>query len=210
MRVITAPGWGLCARAVSRAGKVEGVRVLRHDDQKLGTDTVFGAFSIYDGDDIFGKSPVIDFFYGYWRALAAEGRRPMRADIHPSDLIAHLDRVVLMDLLHAGKDFRLVVRLIGTFVTNHYGEISGKDIYEMENKAAAKRIYHLCSLVLEKGAPHLSVTPAFAPDRKHKEGLGLYMPLYDAEGQIEKIMVGVDIRPLRITAMDAPAPSPAP
>lgn len=161
----------------------------------------FGETTIHAGDDIRGRNPVCDFFHDYWLSLKAAKPKPSRADVSPAALTRYLDRVVLMDVTRAGDDFSLVVRLIGTFVTGHYGEISGKDIKDMENKAAAGRVYHLSGMMLRAGAPLMSLTPAFAPDRRHKEGIALYLPLYDENGEINMIMVAVDVQPLSRPAM---------
>nr|WP_281500867.1 PAS domain-containing protein [Kordiimonas marina] len=159
-------------------------------------ETVFGDFAVYTGDDIAGKNAVADFFHDYWHALQKDGRLPARADINPPDLARFIDHTVLMDVVPTEDAFQLIVRLIGTFVVEHYGEISGKDIADMRNPKAIQRIYHMAGLVLETNEPQLTLTPAFAPNRKHMEGVALYLPLYDDAGTINKIMVAVDVRSL--------------
>jgi len=106
--------------------------------------------------------------------------------------------LVIIDVQNKGKasanDLALQVRLIGTTVAHYYGEITGKDVNAMPNKEAAKRIYYLCSLVLEEGKPLLTITPGFAEDKQYLEAFALYMPLFGDAGDIEKIFICVDIQ----------------
>lgn len=165
---------------------------LNHSILPEGTE--FGDFTVYSGDHVQGKNSVVDFMYAYWQDKHRCGHLPSRADIHPSDIVQHLDHLVIMDIIGAGDDFSLVVRLIGTHVANFYGEITGKDIRDMDNKIAARRIYHMCCLVLAENRPQLSATTALAPDQEHLESFALYLPLYSADGAIDKILVSVDVK----------------
>ena len=98
-----------------------------------------------------------------------------------------------MDICEGDDQVKLLVRLIGTHVANYYGEIGGKYIDKMENREAVKRIYNTCKDVVESRVPVLSVTQSIAQDKIHLYGYALYMPLFNQEGVVDKILVSVDI-----------------
>lgn len=163
------------------------------DEGVLPAGAEFGEFSSHSGDNIVGKNLIIDFFYNYWLSKHENDNLPSRADIKPHEIKKHLDHIVIMDVFRDQGKFSLRVRLIGTHVVNFYGEITGKDINEIRNQKAASRIYHMSGLAITQNAPQLSITPAFAPDRQYLEAFAIYLPLYDNEGAIEKILVAVDV-----------------
>lgn len=163
--------------------------MLGHSDIGKATQTKYGDYTVYSGTDILGQSTTADYFYNFWTSL----EHPSRKDINPNEMTPYLERLVMMDVLPKGEDFALHVRLIGTFVANFYGEISGNDIRAMPNKQAAARIYSVSKMIVEQKEPLLTITPGFSDDRKYLEALALYMPLFDDKGTVEKIMVCVDI-----------------
>lgn len=167
--------------------------MLNLNESILPAGTRFGEFSLYSGPEVTGKNAIVDFFFNYWDSKHSKDHLPTRADIRPSEVAKHLDHLVIMDIEREKEDFALKVRLIGTHVANFYGEISGKDIKAMQNPNAVNRIYHLSGLVLTQKTPQLSVTPAFAPDRQYLEAYALYLPLFDASGDVKKILVAVDV-----------------
>ncbi len=155
----------------------------------------FGEFTQVQGDAVRGRNRVTDYFYDYWLSKHEGDKLPCRADIRPNDLSRYLDHVVIMDVSDE-EAFRLTVRLIGTHVANFYGEITGKDIHTMANQQAAERIYLVSKRVVRERLPFLTITPAFAQERQYLEAFALYLPLYNAAAEIEKILVAVDIRSL--------------
>lgn len=155
-----------------------------------------GIYKLYLGKKIRGRNKATDFFHQFWCDLSEGGYKPTRADIRPSNLKQFLNRVVLMDVVPTNQDFGLKVKLIGTHVTAFYGELSGMDIHDMENKEAAKRIYKSCATMLKQSEPVLSVISGISEDKVHLEAYALYMPLYNDAGKIDKIMASVDIKSL--------------
>ena len=159
-----------------------------------GTD--FYHFRIFGTAEIVGHNPVADDVLAYWQGKCRDGTLPRRADIRPEELKQDLPHIVLLDLVpdsDATHGFRLITRLIGTHVAQYFGEITGRDIADMENKAAAKRIYHMCALAKEHKQPFLSVVKGFAPGREYMEAFALYLPLSDDGETVDKIMVAVDV-----------------
>lgn len=155
---------------------------------------------LFEGEAIFGHTPVIDSFLTYWRSKRQGDRLPTRADIAPRELGRDLPHAVLMDVIEAPGElasFQLQVRVIGSHVAESYGEIAGKDIADMANRATARRIYRMSALVIDHRAPAMMRVRGLAPGREHMEAFALYMPLgADGDG-IAKIFVAVDVRPIR-------------
>jgi len=134
-------------------------------------------FKILRGKGITDQHPVIDKAAAYWREKCPEHALPSRADIQPTEMRTLLPHLALLDVAPTADGFRLHTRLIGTHVTHYFGEMTGRDIREMPNQAAAERIYHMSGLAIEDRAPTLSRVRGFAPDKEHLEALALYCPL---------------------------------
>jgi len=156
----------------------------------------YSGFEIFEGEDAKGRNPVADLYYDYWLDKCRGDRLPGRQDIRPEELRGYLPHSVLMDLREeasAYQDFRLIVRLIGTHVVEAYGELTGLDIADMDNAAAAERIYRMSALARDQRLPVLSRVLGFAPGREHMEAYALYMPLSDSGEAVERIFVAVDV-----------------
>lgn len=167
--------------------------VLGRSDQTTSRDAIFGEFEVVDYDDIPGRLAMTDFFLDFWRSKGGETRAASRADISPNELKKYLEHVVLLDVVREENSWKLIVRLIGGHVSGFYGEITGKDVRDMENNKAIERIYHACGKVIENGLPKMTVSPALSPDRKYLEAIALYLPLFDKNGEVNKIMVAVHV-----------------
>ena len=63
----------------------------------------------------------------------------------------------------------------------------------MKNTQAVARIHRACAKMLESKEPVLTTSPAFAPERLYLEAIALYMPLFDANGNVVKIFTCVNI-----------------
>ncbi len=167
--------------------------MLANSNETTSKDAVFGDFTIYDYAEIDSPLEMVKFFLDFWRAKGGEDKTITRADISPMELKQYISQVVLMDVVREGNGWKLIVRLIGGHVSGFYGEITGKDVREMDNTKAIERIYSVCSRMLETEKPIYTVAPALSPDRSYMEALALYLPLFDDEGKINKIMVAVHV-----------------
>lgn len=167
--------------------------MLGNTNQTTSRDTIFGDFEVIDYGEIGNRYDMSDFFLDLWRRKGGEEKKISRADVSPVEMKKYLEHVVLMDVVHETGGWRLVVRLIGGHVANFYGEITGKDIREMENSKAIERIYYVSGQVMEHGLPLMTVSPAFSPDRLYMEAIAIYLPLFDGDGKVNKIMVAVHV-----------------
>ena len=167
--------------------------MLGGNKEILARDTVFGDFDVIDYGDTGQRSPMMDFFLDFWRRNGGADKSVSRADISPAEMKQYLEHIVLLDVGRDRDTWNLNVRLIGSHVSAFYGEITGKDVREMKNSKAVERIYFICGKVLERNEPVMTLTPAFAPDKLYMEALALYMPLFNKDGEINKIMVAVQV-----------------
>lgn len=167
--------------------------MLRNGNQTTAKDAIFGDFSVVDYPDIDTHIAMVTFFLDLWRKKGGEAKTISRADIRPAEMKKYLEHIVLLDVIRRDTSWSLLVRLIGGHVADFYGEITGKDVRDMINTKAIERIYHVCGRILERAEPILTVSPAFSPDHTYMEAIALYMPLFDKNAAIDKIMVAVHV-----------------
>jgi len=149
-------------------------------------------FDILRNEDIIGVNPVCDRVQAHWWRIKPAMGLPKRQDIKLAELRQDSAYISILDIEGGScfeHDFTLRVRLIGTAVTEHFGEITGKDVAEMEKQASARRIYTMASLAIQERQPVMSVINAFVPEEPYKDAVGLYMPLADEAGEVNKILV---------------------
>jgi hypothetical protein len=172
------------------------------------TQIRFGDFQVFSEGANFNAYTNKNILYQYWKEKGGLEQIVSRKDINPADLKPVLRHIVIMDvfpgqsvftpeelLASARHTFNLNVRLIGTFVADFYGEITGKDVYQMQHAPAANRIYHMASLVRESRAPQFSMANGYTDGKEHLKAYGLYLPLYEPnhDSEIVKILVYVDV-----------------
>lgn len=167
--------------------------MLGRDQQALAKNVTFGQFEILKGEAVLGRHQMVDFFFDMWRTKGGYSHAISRSDIRPQEMKQYLEHVVIMDVERADAGWSLIVRLIGGHVVYAYGEITGKDIREMENTQAVERIYYTSNIVIEEKQPVLTITPGYSQDKLFMEATAFYMPLFDETGDVAKILVCVDV-----------------
>ena len=170
--------------------------MLNNENQITAQQISFGDFQLLTGDAIDGRNKMVDFFMSMWREKGGPNHTIQRRDIKPIEMKRYLEHLVILDVQNHGSDWSLLVRLIGGYVANFYGEMTGKDVRDMKNTEASARIYQACARVLETKDAVLTTSPAFAPERLHLEAIALYMPLFDASANVDKILICVNVAPL--------------
>ncbi|UTW56131.1 hypothetical protein [Kordiimonas sp. SCSIO 12610] len=178
--------------------------------------TTFGDFEILSEGPAFDKYTRENILYTYWQDHGGPEQTITRADINPAKLTSVLKHMVIMDITagcspyapaiptaDSQHDFTATVKLIGTFVVDFYGEITDKDIYQMEHTSAANRIYHMTALALDTKTPQLSVASGYTDQKEHLKSYALYLPLFDGKksagpealpnNPITKMLVYVDV-----------------
>jgi len=163
-------------------------------NRRLPKGTEFGDYSIVSGKFVRGNNEIVDFAYDYWLSKHEGSHLPRRSDIKPNELVKHLEHLVILDVEGEPDAPSYKVRLIGSHVVNFYGEYTGKDVQEIDTTNAADRISIMCGLVLKEKQAQLSITPTKTPDGDQLRIYALYLPLYDAQDEIHKILVAIDVR----------------
>lgn len=176
-----------------------------------GREIIFGDFDIVSEGSKFTDYTQNNLLYQYWTRKGGLEKRISRDHINPGELKPVLKHIVMMDIIpgrspfmppetpaSAYHDFALQVRLIGTFVSDFYGEITGKDIYQMHHPTAMNRIYHMSALAKNSQKPQLSVANGYTHGKDHLRAYGLYLPLFDhdqltQELIVNKMLVFVDV-----------------
>src|SRR5580704_13511381 len=81
----------------------------------------------YDPESV--EAPVLEFYLQYWRAKRGSRALPLRSELRPSEVKAHLGSMALVEALPETDDFRF--RLIGTHVASHLlAHATGRTIRE--------------------------------------------------------------------------------
>ena len=159
-------------------------------------DATFGEFELIEYQSIDRRFPIMNFFLDLWRKKGGEDKTITRADINPVEMKKYLEHVVLLDVEREGDSWHLIVRLIGGHVAGFYGEITGKDVREMGNTKAIERIYYAARHVINADVPMMTISPAYSADRSFMEAVALYLPLFDNDENVVKILVAVNVSAL--------------
>lgn len=170
--------------------------MLRQDARNALKDATFDEFQLIEYDAIDRRFPMTNFFLDLWRDKGGEEKSITRADINPLEMKEYLEHIVLMDVIPDATDWHMTIRLIGGHVSGYYGEITGMDIREMGNAQAIERIYSVARHVISTNLPSLTISPAYAIDKSFLETVALYLPLFDNDENIVKILVAVNVSAL--------------
>jgi len=91
-------------------------------------------------------------FYDYWRGKCGARRFPARGDIDPLDFPYVLGNLMLVDVLHETRRFR--VRLHGTnIVSRMYYDMTGKFLDEVPRPEYRSYVLERCRNLVETGEP---------------------------------------------------------
>jgi len=167
--------------------------VLSSRKKTILKDATFGEFALIEYEAIDRRYPIMNFFLDLWREKGGEDKTITRADINPLEMKKYLEHIVLMDVIRDGDNMLLNVRLIGGHVADYYGPMTGKDVREMGNAQAVERIYYAAHHIIDTDVPMLTISPAYSTDKSFMEAVALYVPLFDKEGSVVKILVAVNV-----------------
>jgi hypothetical protein len=150
------------------------------------TDTALRNVVIHDEP----ATPEIHDLVAYWHAKRGTRWAPMRRDIDPLELRAHLPHLYMVDVLKGGADYRY--RLIGTAIAEGLGRDStGQLISELyaEQPAALQQLRDIFGMAQTKRAPYFATGQVFwLPRRDFLSFEAGFMPLSDAAGNLEIIL----------------------
>ncbi len=134
--------------------------------------------------------PLLNELVAYWEAKRAGRMAPRRSDIDPIELKAHLPRLLLLDVLQAGVDFRY--RLIGTAIVQGMGHDStGRRVSEVfaDHPALLKGVLERFRRVVVKQVPIFTRgRTLWIPDREHRRYVAVGMPLSEDGVRVNMIL----------------------
>jgi hypothetical protein len=109
----------------------------------------------YDPESI--DAPVLEYYLRYWRAKRGCRALPLRSELRPAEIKAHLRSIALVEALPESDDFRF--RLIGTGVAQHLlAHATGRtvrEIYASAETSYVEGIVRLHQSVCRKKMPVL-------------------------------------------------------
>lgn len=133
----------------------------------------------------------ISAIWRYWRKQRRGTRPPRRADIDPADLRNQLGRIHILDIEAPGI-YRY--RLCGSEVTNpDRRDMTGRTTMDYDDKAFGEMVTRHLSTALAERRPVCFEIEATARGLPYTYIRGVF-PLADAEGGIEKLLVGTHRR----------------
>jgi len=137
------------------------------------------------------ESPKLRQGLDYWNAKRGDRPMPARADLDPTEMIAFLPNVILLDVLREPLDFRY--RLIGTMVEEHMSQpYTGRRFSEFEGQRQGSRIWTNSERVLTERRPVRTDVPYIGPKRDFTTIEDVMMPL-SADGEsVDVIFIVVE------------------
>ena len=106
------------------------------------------------------ESPLIRQAYQYWSSKRRGRFAPSRADIDPAEMTDFLAHVVLIDVEHSTRRYR--IRLIGTAFAEQYGEeVTGRYLDELDLGGAMKSILAAHDQVVATREPVYTKTTSY-------------------------------------------------
>lgn len=129
------------------------------------------------------------FLMDYWRGLRDGDDLPRASAIDPTGMRPALGNVMLLDVLQGGADFRY--RLYGSNIALHAGfDMTGKRVSDIKTGSAVATFFTLVyQAVLKRREPIYTEhrPPATISVTKWHR---LILPLTDADGAINRLLVG--------------------
>jgi len=148
-----------------------------------------------DGTQLESIPPLIRRALDYWTECRGDRAMPARADLDPTEMIAILPNVVLLDVEADPLDFRY--RLIGTVIEDHLAErYTGVALSEIPHQWPPSRIWSNCQKVVEDKVPLRSDIPYVGHKKDFVTVEDILLPLSSDGETVDKIMVVVEyLRP---------------
>lgn len=127
--------------------------------------------------------------FDYWRAKAAGGAYPTRADIQPAELRSILPSLSLLDIDGEAGAQRLRVRLAGTRLRDYYGiEITGRYLDEFDLGDQVDYWSAAYREVIHAGRPAQGVIALVPWNQPNIFQFWLRLPLADGQGRIAMVL----------------------
>lgn len=137
------------------------------------------------------SSPKLRQGLDYWNGKRGDRAMPSRADLDPTEMIAFLPHVILLDVLREPVDFRW--RLIGTVVEEHMSTpYTGRRFSEFAGQRAPSRIWVNSERVMRERRPVRSDIPYIGPKSDFTTIEDIMMPLASDGENVDVIFIVVE------------------
>lgn len=144
--------------------------------------------------------PRIRGFYEYWNLKRGSRTMPSRADIDPSDIVAYLPAIVLVDVLSADQ-LTLRYRLAGTLETEARGyDPTGRLVSDHFQGTSSGDVLENYRLVISKRTPVFDTACVPAKSERLVEKGTILLPLSDDGENVNMVIVYTAIDRLGYTA----------
>jgi hypothetical protein len=121
-----------------------------------------------------------------WRRFAAQASVPMRRDLTPRILRAHLSDVAIYERSQDGARYR--IRVMGTRMASVLGDLSGRYVDEAVPARFLKRWHAAPDAVLAAGAPLRFVSRTETVGKPFITGEYLMLPLIGDTGSMDTVL----------------------
>ena len=126
-------------------------------------------------------------------ARVAPGALPSRGDIVPGDFKTHLPYVFLLDV-DSDENDRLLdvrVRLLGTELVHHYGEVTGQSFKTYRDAGVRSRVFDQCQKLLQTREPCAIEVKGISAEKWHVTVNVLYIPVSRDGRRIDQAFGGM-------------------
>lgn len=150
---------------------------------------------VFDRDSIREICPMFEEVMTFFEGKTKGQRMARRADFTPREFKKYLPNMALLELQMDAKNVvsDAFCRVCGSKCTLLYGEVTGTWLSNMEPYEIFERVMERCNIVRKSGHELGVMLQILSIDKNYIVVRGLYIPLSDDTGSIEKILVFVDI-----------------
>ena len=168
--------------------------LCEHTPQSPGVMAAKG-FSLCVAEELESPIPKLATMLGYFEQKTQGERLPCRADIVPAEITQALPEVAILSLGYdEGALVDIVVQLMGTTLTDYYGEHTGRSISAFGDTGIADRIFAACTYCLAQRQAVVSSAEALSEERPYMRVRALMVPLSEDGTHIDRIFAYVLLR----------------
>ena len=138
--------------------------------------------------------PGLEPLFRYWDRKRGDRRMPRRGDIDPTEIVAFLPAVMLVDVVP--DDRRYVYRLVGTREVQARGrDPTGRAVGEAFMGASRENAFANYDHVRLTGAPHIDVKTVITNRDRLDNSHVIFLPLSEDGETVSQILVYTDFNP---------------
>ena len=150
-------------------------------------------------DDISGLTDSQKFILDYFNSKTNKKRLITRSDLNPTELVKFLPNVALFDISYdeQGNLSNVIARLLGTAVSDFYGDLSGASVYSDAVKNASPdlqdRLLAQVNAVLKYKNAVTTLASASLESRTNIRIITLAIPMSTNGADIDKVFIYLEV-----------------